>query len=96
GLLIVAMVCIPPILKAFVVLPWWTGKLFFFPFFLVVPGILVQWFVGRMLNRWLIPGGAASASAYWWVGGWTLLTMTVWLLTRRRLRTLISDEELPL
>ena len=96
GLLIVAMVCIPPLVKAFVVLPWWMGKLFYYPVFLVIPGILDQWLVGRMLNRWLIPPGTTPAVAYYWVIGWTLFTMTIWLLTRRRIRTLISDEELPL
>jgi hypothetical protein len=96
GLLIVAMVCIPPLVRAFIVLPWWMGKLFFFPVALVLPGILDQWLVGKMLNRWLIPPGATPATAYWWVIGWTLLTMTIWLLTRGRLRTLISDEELPI
>jgi len=96
GLLIVAMVCIPPLVRAFIVLPWWMGKLFFFPVALVLPGILDQWLVGKMLNRWLIPPGATPATAYWCVIGWTLLTMIIWLLTRGRLRTLISDEELPI
>jgi hypothetical protein len=96
GLAIVAMVCIPPLVKAFVVLPWWMGKIFFFPVFLVVPAILDQWLVGKMLNRWLIPPGTTQAVAYEWVIGWTLLVMVIWLLTRSRLRTVINDKELPI
>jgi len=96
GLLIVAMICVPPLVKAFIVLPWWMGKLFFYPVFLVIPGILDQWLVGKMFNRWLIPPGTTQTAAYCWLIGWTLFTMALWLLTRSRLRTLISDEELPI
>jgi hypothetical protein len=96
GLVIVSMICIPPLIKAFVVLPWWAGKLFYFPVFLVLPGILDQWLIGKMLNRWLIPPGTTQAAAYEWVMGWTLLMMVIWLLTRSRLKKLISDEELPI
>ena len=96
GLLIVAIVCIPPLIRAFVVLPWWQGRLFYYPVFLLVPGILDQWLVGKMLNRWLIPPGTTQPMAYERVIAWTVAMMAIWLLTRRRIKTLISDEELPI
>lgn len=95
GLLILMIVSVPPLIKAFVVLPWWQGRLFFYPVFLIVPGLLDHWLVGGVLNKWLIVN-TTEDKAYWWIIGWTLFTMTVWILTHRRLNQLISDEELPL
>jgi hypothetical protein len=96
GLLIVVLVCVPPLVKAFVVLPWWQGRIFFYPFFLIVPGFFDHWFVGKVLNKWLIKTNTSEESAYLWVILWTLLNLVILLFTYRRLKKLISDEELPL
>jgi hypothetical protein len=96
GLLFIAIICVPPLIKAFVVLPWWQGRLFFYPVFLIVPGFLDHWLVGKMLNQWLIKADTPEDKAYWWVIGWTLVTLLIWLFTYRKMKQLISDEELPL
>jgi hypothetical protein len=96
GLLLLVIICVPPLVKAFVVLPWWQGRIFFYPVFLIAPGYLDRWLVGKMLNKWLICAGGSEDKAYWLVIGWTILTGLIWLFTRHRLKQLISDEELPL
>ena len=95
-LLIIVLICIPPLIKAFVVLPWWQGRLFFYPAFLVLPGFLDHWFVGKVLNNWLIKAGTSEDKAYWWVIAWTIFNLVILLFTYRKLKQLISDEELPL
>jgi len=95
GLLIMMIICIPPLVRAFICLPWWKGKLSY-PIFLIVPGMLDHWLVKGLLNKWLIKPGMPEEKAYWWVIAWTLFTMTIWLLTRKKISQLITDEELPL
>ena len=96
GLLIIAIICVPPLVRAFVVLPWWQGRLFYYPVFLIVPGYLDHWLVGKKLNQWLIKADTPEDKVYWWVIGWTLVTLLIWLFTYRKMKQLISDEELPL
>ncbi len=96
GLLLIVIICVPPLIKAFIVLPWWQGRLFYYPVFLIVPGFLDHWLVGKMLNKWLIKADTPQDKAYWWAIGWTILTLLIWLLTRRKMKQLINDEELPL
>src|ERR1700754_1822447 len=96
GLLIIVIVCVPPLIKAFIVLPWWQGRIFFYPVFLVVPGLLDHWFVGKVLNNWLIKADTTEDKAYWWVIAWTVINAIILIFTYRKLKQLISDEELPL
>lgn len=96
GLLITVVLCVPPLIKAFVVLPWWKGRLFFYPIFLVVPGFLDRWFVGKVLNAWLTKANIPEDTAYFYVIAWTVLTLLILVFTYSKLKHLISDEELPL
>jgi hypothetical protein len=96
GLLIIVIVCVPPLIKAFIALPWWQGRLFYYPVFLVAPGFLDHWFVGKILNRWLIKPNTPEETAYWWVILWTVFNLLILIFTYRKLKQLISDEELPL
>jgi hypothetical protein len=96
GLLIMLIICVPPLVRAFICLPWWQGKLFYYPVFLIVPGMLDHWLVKGLLNKWLIKPDTPEDKAYWWAIAWTLFTMTIWLLTHKKISQLITDEELPL
>ncbi|HEY6899731.1 MAG TPA: hypothetical protein VI233_03775 [Puia sp.] len=96
GLAIVLVVCVPPLIRAFICLPWWQGKFLYYPIFLIVPGILDRWFVGGMLNKWFIHSDTPAEKAYWYILGWTGLTLLILIFTHRRLTALINDDELPL
>jgi hypothetical protein len=83
GLLIVVVLTVPPLVRAFLRLPGYRGKFIIFPIFLLVPGWLDHW-VSIGLNRWLIKPGTSQAMAYTWVIAWLILLLTGWFFTRRQ------------
>ncbi|MBS1663902.1 MAG: hypothetical protein JST68_22845, partial [Bacteroidetes bacterium] len=96
GLLIMLIICVPPLIRAFICLPWGQGKFLYYPLFLIVPGFLDRWLVGGLLNKWLIHPDTPQSVAYMWVGAWTALTFAVWMLTRKHITWLINEDRLPL
>jgi hypothetical protein len=91
GLLLTLILTVPPIIRAFVQLPGYQGKLIVFPVLLLVPGWLDRELVGKLLNKWLIPAGTPQSHAYAWVIGWGVLVLVGWLFTRHRTQDLINE-----
>lgn len=91
GLLLVLVLTVPPLLRAFLQLPGYKGKLFIFPVLLLVPGWLDGQLVGKWLNNWLITPGMSQAHAYEWVIGWGVFLLIGWLLTRQWLEDLMRE-----
>ena len=96
GLAIMLLFCVPPVIRAFTLLPWRNGKLVFFPLLLIAPGYVDRWLVNVMLNKWLINASTPKEQAYWWILAWGALTLTILLLTYKSLTRFISDQELPI
>jgi hypothetical protein len=91
GLLLVLGLTVPPLLRAFLQLPGYKGKLFIFPILLLVPIWLDRMLVGKWLNNWLISPAMSQAHVYGWVIGWGGFLLIGWLLTRQWLETLMSE-----
>jgi hypothetical protein len=95
GLLIILVVCIPALIKVFVLLPSWGAKFFYFPIFLLAP-MWIHHFVSKQLDELLKRYEPDEGMAYAVVFFWTIALFGGWLYTRRRLETLLVDSELPL
>lgn len=97
GLLIQLVIYLPPLFRAFSILPWWQGRLFFFPVALIVPGFVAIW-QSALFNRLLFRTNDLSNApdAFGLAICWTVVVFAGWFFTRRSLKLLISDEELPL
>ena len=90
GLVIVLILNLPPLIRAFLRLPGYKGRLIAFPLLLLLPGWLDH-LVNRQLNKWLIGPDSGQWHAYALVGAWALLLFAGFLLTRRRLKGLIRE-----
>lgn len=95
GLVFLLLVFIPPLVRVFIILPGWQGKLVFFPLFLLLPVWIDHELVGGLLNRLLTEFEQDESQAYTWVIFWTAAMLGGWIFTRRRLETLLADRELP-
>jgi hypothetical protein len=84
GLLIAVALTVPPLVRAFLRLPGYRGKLIVFPILLIVPGWLDHWLVNIGLNKWLIKPGTSQSQAYMWVIAWLILLLIGWFFTRRQ------------
>ncbi len=93
GLLIVLGISLPALIRAFFLLPGWMGKSFGLLAFLWIPNWLDHWLVGRKLNEWLLPGGAASdiPAGYHWSLAWLLILLVAGAFTFRYLRSLSRE-----
>jgi hypothetical protein len=91
GMLLTMILTIPPMLRAFIQLPGYQGKLIAFPVLLLVPGWLDRVLVGKLLNKWLIPPDTSQSHAYAWVIGWGVLVLAGWFFTRHRSQDLINE-----
>jgi hypothetical protein len=91
GLLLVLALTVPPLLRAFLSLPGYKGKLFIFPVLLLVPVWLDRMLVGKWLNNWLITPGTSQAQAYAWVIGWLAFLLIGWIFTRQWLKDLMRE-----
>jgi hypothetical protein len=95
GLLIMLMICVPPLVKVFVLLPSWGAKFIYFPLFLFLPTLVHRFVAGELdvlLRRYEPDEGLAYAVVFFW----TVALLAGFLYTRRRLETLLVDSELPL
>jgi hypothetical protein len=91
GLLLVIILTIPPVIRAFQRLPGYRGKFLLFPLLLLAPGWLDHWVVRIGLNQWLIKPGTDQARAYTWVIAWLILLLTGWLFTRSQPSRLMRE-----
>jgi len=95
GLLLMVVICIPALIKVFILLPSWGAKFIYFPIFLFVPTLLHR-LVTKELDGLLQRYEPDESLAYALVFFWTVLLLAGYLYTRRRLETLLVDSELPL
>lgn len=90
GLVVGLLVVLPGLIRAFLRLPGYKGKLFAFPLFFLLPGWLDKiW--NRQLNRWLIAPDTTQWHAYTLVGIWFGVLVVCFFLTRRYLKGLIRE-----
>jgi hypothetical protein len=95
GLVIMLIICIPPLVKVFTLLPSWSGRFIFFPLILFAPSYVHKW-VTKGLDGLLLRFEPDEGRAYVWVLVWTAALLAGWFFTRRRLDMLLVDQELPL
>jgi hypothetical protein len=96
GLAIALLVCVPALVRIFMIMPSWQGRYIFFPIFVVAPVYVHRLFVHDLLNGLLTKSGVDDGLAYFCVLLWTAALLAGWLLTRRRMEMLLVDQELPL
>jgi hypothetical protein len=90
GLVLGLFLILPPLIRAFLRLPGYKGKLIAFPLLFLLPGWLDRLW-NRQLNHWLIPPGTSQEQAYIKVLSWLVLLLIGWFLTRKQLKRLIVE-----
>ena len=96
GLAIALLVCIPALVRIFVIMPSWQGRFIFFPVFLFTPVYLHRLIVHDFLNSLLVRSKGDETLPYFCVAVWTVALLVGWLFTRRKMEKLLVDHELPL
>ncbi|HVU57714.1 MAG TPA: hypothetical protein VHD83_21780 [Puia sp.] len=97
GLLIVTALSAPPLIRAFVLVAGWVQRIIWFVLFLVLPGMVDHWLVGKELNK-LMSGGFLShqilrGGAQLFLFVWLAVVLVLYLLTGRSLRTMVEYKE---
>jgi hypothetical protein len=96
GMLIVLLLTLPPLVRAFMLLPGWTLKLLVFPAFLLLPGVIDHFVVHDQMNK-LLNGGFLQQGIMRGVPllvmAWLVLLMVVYLLTRWSLPLALDYKE---
>src|SRR5258708_6863256 len=95
GLFIMLIICVPPLVRIFILIPSWLGKFVYFPIFLFVPIWVHQFVMHKVLDKLLLRYEPDEGLAYTWVLFWTAALLAGWLFTRPRLEELLVDRELP-
>jgi hypothetical protein len=90
GLVVGLLLIVPPLLRAFLRLPGYKGKLIAFPLLFLLPGWLDRLW-NRQLNHWLITPDTTKEQAYIRVIAWLVLLLIGWFLTRKQLKRLITE-----
>jgi hypothetical protein len=97
GLLIVLILCIPPLIRAFMLVGGWISRLVFFAFFLVLPGMVDYWLVGKEFNKLLANGFLSHqmlrGGAQLFLFVWLAVVLAVYLLTRKSQRTILEYKD---
>ena len=89
-LVLMLLLVIPPLVRAFMRLPGYKGKLLAFPLLFLLPGWLTRsW--SRQLTHWFIPTDATMTGTYVAVGIWTVLLAVGCFFTARWLRDFIRE-----
>lgn len=98
GLLIVLILNLPPLIRAFLLFPGWLGKIGVFAAFLILPGPVDRW-VNRGMNHLLT---LPSLSHQWITGisvlvvAWFFIMLFLFALSYKRLEGLFEHQDLPL
>jgi len=96
GLAIALLVCIPPLVRIFMIMPSWQARYVFFPIFVFSPVFVHRLIVHDFLNGLMVKYRVDESLAYFCVAIWTVALLAGWLFTRRKLGSLLVDQELPL
>ena len=90
GLIITLVLVLPALIRAFLVLPGYKGKLIAFPLFLLLPSWLVRLGDGALTRLFITPD-VSLMHAYIMVGVWTVLLVIGLIFTARWLKTFINE-----
>ncbi|HXD79271.1 MAG TPA: hypothetical protein VN616_15745 [Puia sp.] len=90
GLVLILLLVIPPLVRAFLRLPGYKGKLIAFPLLLLLPEWIVRTW-SRQLTHWFIGPDATLTSTYIAVGLWTVVLGIGCFLTARWLKGFIRE-----
>jgi hypothetical protein len=97
GLLIVVVLCLPALVRAFMLIAGWGGRIFWFLAFLVLPGLVDHWLVSGELNKLKAKGFLANqmlrGGAQLFVFVWLAVILILYLLTRKSLQTVMEYKE---
>jgi hypothetical protein len=90
GLIVQLLIIVPGLIRAFLRLPGYKGKLIAFPLMLLLPAWLERlWYA--QLNKWFIGPDTGLWQAYTYVGAWSVLVAVGFFLLRRQLKGLIRE-----
>jgi hypothetical protein len=97
GLAIVLVLCLPPLIRAFMLVAGWIQRIAFFAVFLVLPGMVDHWLVGKELNALMAKGflshqllrGGAQSLLFVWLA----VILILYLLTKKSLRSVLEYKE---
>jgi len=97
GLVIILVLCVPPLIRAFMVVAGWIQRIVFFALFLVLPGMVDHWLVGKELNKLMAEGFLSHqilrGGAQLFLFVWLAFVLTLYLLTRKSLRSVLEYKE---
>jgi hypothetical protein len=90
GLLIELLIIVPALVRAFLRLPGYKGKLIAFPLLFLLPGWLDKLW-NEQLNRWFIGPDTTQPHIYIYTGVWFAVVLVGFFLTRLQLKGLIRE-----
>lgn len=96
GLVLVLALTLPALIRAFLLMPGWWGKLLAFPAFLILPGYIDRWVVHDGMNK-LSDMGVLNhlviTGLHFIVVVWLFFVLGVFLLTYKGLSTFLDYDE---
>jgi hypothetical protein len=90
GVLIQLLIIGPALVRAFLRLPGYKGKLIAFPLLFLLPGWLDKLWNGQ-LNRWFIGPDTTQLNAYIYTGVWFVILLISFFFIRLQLKGLIKE-----
>ena len=98
GLLIVLALCLPALIRIFILVTGWVQRALLLPAFLVLPGLADHWLVSGELNR-LLAGGLFArqllrGGTQLFVFVWLVVVLGLYLLSRKSLENVLEYKEL--
>ena len=98
GLAIVLALCLPALIRIFVLVTGWAQRMLILPAFLILPGLVDHWLVGGELNRLLAQGVLSRqmlrGGTQLLVFVWLAVILLIYLITRKSLERALEYKEL--
>jgi hypothetical protein len=98
GVLIVLALCLPALIRAFILVTGWVQRILILPAFLVLPGLADHWLVSGELNKLLAQGVFARqilrGGTQLFVFVWLAVVLLLYLLNRKSLENVLEYKEL--
>jgi len=98
GVLVVLALCLPALIRVFVLVTGWVQRILILPAFLVLPGLIDHWLVSGELNKLLAQGVLSRqmlrGGTPLFVFVWLLLVLTLYMLNRKSLEGVLEYKEL--